>query len=639
MHCILGTAGHIDHGKSSLIKALTGIDPDRLPEEKKRGVTIELGFAHLTLNDKAKNHEIGIIDVPGHADFVNNMVSGVGALDIAIFIVAADDGWMPQSEEHLHILDYLGVQNVIIALTKSDLAEDISFTEELVRDELIGTSLEEAKIIPVSSITGDGIDDLKAEILVRIKDLKQSPKNLIPRIPVDRVFSPTGVGTVITGTLTGGTLSKGETVCCMPEEITSNIRGIQNHSSQVETATHGMRTALNAPDLPLDERGKPGVKRGSVITLPDILTETSILDISLSRQERSIRGQSATKRVLKHTESVILHHGTSRVRARIILHSQSQLAPGESSFAQLRLESPITACVGDRFVIRDGAQQGTLGGGVILDALAEPRQFRSETRLNFLQQRMEKPDNLRHLILTEIQKSPILKSKKPIINSPFSSEHTETQVNKLIKEKKVTNRGEHIIDPEGWNKAIRIAQDVITIFHKNFPDTPAMPIEQWRNELVEKGIHPSLSEHIEKHIEGNGFNKIKDGIASSEHSLELPDHLVSTAEQILTSLKSSGLQPPARVDLANTPDAQQALTFLIRSGKIIELDPKALLEASQYELAKQAVITYLTKIEQATASDIRQQIGTTRKVLMPLLERLDSEGITIRIDDYRKLKK
>ncbi|MFT6792717.1 MAG: selenocysteine-specific elongation factor [Rubritalea sp.] len=639
MHCILGTAGHIDHGKSSLVKALTGIDPDRLPEEKKRGVTIELGFAHLTLSDKGKDHQVGIIDVPGHADFVNNMVAGVGSLDIAVFIVAADDGWMPQSEEHLHILNYLGVENVIIALTKADLAEDIEFTEELVRDELIGTSLEEATIIPVSSLTGEGIDTLKAEILTRIKLLKQSPKNLIPRLSVDRSFSPTGVGTVITGTLTGGNLSKRDTICCMPEKLTSNIRGIQNHSSQVETATHGMRTALNAPDLPLNERGKPGVQRGSVITLQDILTATSTLDISLTRQKRSIRGQSATKRQLKHTETVILHHGTSRTRARIILHSQTQLAPGESCYAQLRLESPITACVGDRFVIRDGAQQGTLGGGVILDALAEPRQFRSEARLRFLKLRAESPANLRQLILTEIQKSPILKTTKPIINSPFTRDYTEQQINKLIKEKKVTNRGDHIIDPAGWKSAIAIAEQVIISFHKKFPDTPTMPIEEWRNQLVEKSIHPSLSDHIEKHLLGNGYKKIKDGIASAEHSLELPEHLLAIADKILSMMKSSGLQPPPRVELADTAEAQQALTFLIRSGKVIELDPKALLETSQYEAAKQAVISYLTEVAKATASDIRQQIGTTRKVLMPLLERLDDEGITIRTDDYRSLKK
>ncbi len=638
MHCILGTAGHIDHGKSSLVKALTGIDPDRLPEEKKRGVTIELGFAHLTLSDSNEIHEIGIIDVPGHADFVNNMVAGVGSLDIALFIVAADDGWMPQSEEHLHILNYLGVENVIIVLTKADLAEDIEFTKELVRDELTGTSLEEAPIIPVSSITGDGIDSLKKEILSRIKQLKQHPKNLIPRLSVDRAFSPTGVGTVITGTLTGGNLSKGDSISCMPEKLTSSIRAIQNHSSQVESASHGMRTALNVADLPLHERGKPGVQRGSVITIPDSLLNTKTIDISVSRQARSIRGQSATKRVLKHTETVILHHGTSRTRARIILHSQSQLAPGESCFAQLRLDSPIAACVGDKFVIRDGAQQGTLGGGIILDAFAEPRHFRTETRLNFLQLRAESPHNIRQLILSEIQKSPLLKISRPIINSPFTREHTESHIAKLIKEKKVTSRGNYIIDPQGWENAISIAENLITTFHKNFPDAPTMPIEEWRNQLVDNGIHPSLSDHIEKHIVGNGFNKIKDGIASSSHTLELPEHLIATADQLIATLKSSALQPPPRIELAPNAASQQALTFLIRSGKVIELDPKALLETSHYEAAKQAVIYYLTEVGNATASDIRQQIGTTRKILMPLLEKLDADGVTVRSNDFRSLK-
>jgi len=634
MHIILGTAGHIDHGKSSLIKALTGIDPDRLPEEKKRGVTIELGFAHLTLGD----HELGIIDVPGHADFVNNMVAGVGSLDIAIFIVAADDGWMPQSEEHLQILNYLGVENVIIALTKADIAEDIEFTMELVKEDLIGTTLEDVTMIPVSSHTGAGLDDLKAEILERIKTLSQSPKNLIPRLSVDRTFSPTGIGTVVTGTLTGGSVSKGDSIYCMPEKLSSNIRGIQNHSSQVETAAHGMRTALNVPDLPLNERGKPGVQRGSVITTVDTLIPTSTLDISLSRQDRSITGQSATQRPLKHTETVILHHGTSRTRARVILHSTTQLAPGENCYAQLRLETPITACVGDRFVIRDGAQQGTLGGGIILDALAEPRQFRSDARSAFLTDRAAAIENFRQIILTELTKKPILSTQEPIINSPFTSKHAEQTIAKLIKEKKVTQRGDYIIDPKGWKAAISKASAIIDLFHKQNPDTPTMPIETWRSSMVDEGIHPSLSDHIEKHLTSNGYSKIKDGIANADHSLELPDHLEALAANILTDLKSAGLTPPARVDLAPTPEAQQALTFLIRSGKVIELDPKALLEASHFEAAKQAVVSYLTTATKGTASDIRQQIGTTRKVLMPLLERLDDEGVTVRTDDYRTLK-
>ncbi len=635
MHIILGTAGHIDHGKSSLIKALTGIDPDRLPEEKKRGVTIELGFAHLTLG----KHELGLIDVPGHADFVNNMVAGVGSLDLALFIVAADDGWMPQSEEHLHILNYLGVKNVIIVITKSDLAEDLEFTIELVKEDLIGTSIEDATIIPVSSHTGDGIDTLKAEILERINagGLQSSPKHLIPRLSVDRTFSPTGIGTVVTGTLTGGTLKKGDTISCQPEDLSSNIRGIQNHSSAVDEAHHGMRTALNLPDLNLSERGKTGVQRGSVITLPKTLEPTSTLDVTLTRQERSVTGQSATQRPLKHTETVILHHGTSRTRARVILHSQTQLAPGEECYAQLRLETPITACVADRFVIRDGAQQGTLAGGTILDAMPERRQFRTDARLEFLTTRAENVDNLRQIILTEIAKTPILPAQKPITNSPFTAHHTEQTITKLVKEKKVTQRGDYVIDPKGWKAALTNASSLINNFHSQNPDAPSMPIENWRSQLIENNIHPTLIPHIEKHLTANGYSQIKDGIANAEHSLELPEHLTAIANTILSSLKSAGLQPPARVDLAPTPEAQQALTFLIRSSQIIELDPKALLESSQYQLAKEAVISHLKSAEKATASEIRQQIGTTRKVLMPLLEKLDAEGVTVRHDDYRIL--
>jgi len=262
MHFIIGTAGHIDHGKSSLVRALTGIDPDRLPEEKKRGVTIELGFAHLSL----AKHEIGIIDVPGHADFINNMVSGVSALNLAVFIVAADDAWMPQSEEHLHILHYLGIKNVIIALTKIDVCEDVEFTTELVRDELQGTLLEEAPIIPVSSITGEGIDQLKEEILEKAKTITFDIKGHFPRLHVDRVFSPKGVGTVVTGTLMGASVNTGETMMCYPHMDTSSIRHIQAHKTNTETLPPGSRTGLNLPDLALDTPGKPGIKRGCSLT-------------------------------------------------------------------------------------------------------------------------------------------------------------------------------------------------------------------------------------------------------------------------------------------------------------------------------------------------------------------------------------
>ncbi|MGJ8673219.1 selenocysteine-specific translation elongation factor [Rubritalea sp.] len=633
MNIILGTAGHIDHGKSSLVKALSGIDPDRLPEEKSRGVTIELGFAHLNLGE----FEIGLIDVPGHADFINNMVSGVGALDIALFIVAADDGWMPQSEEHLQILHYLGIRNVIIALTKCDLAEDLDFTVELVREEISGTHIENTPIIPVSSITGDGIENLKEEILKQAKALQSGPKHHIPRLSVDRAFSPKGAGTVVTGTLTGEALNKGETLVCLPENITASIRNVQSHNQALALSVSGMRTALNLPDLPLKQRGKPGVSRGSLLTLPDHLEPVAVLDVQLHRADRSISGQSATSRALKNTETVVLHHGTSRTRARVILNDRTALDLGEKCYAQLRLESPIAACVGDHFVIRDGGQQGTLGGGTILDAGAKARGFRTETRAHFLAQRSVSPYNLRELILSELLKNPAVLASQPLTNLPFTKAYIHQTIEKLAKEKKLTLRSGWILAPTWWKKITATATEIIDLWHTSNTDAPSMPIGSWRTQLMSDGVPEELLEAIEKHILAHGYTKQKDGIANEEHSLELPERLLPFAQQILKSFQMGGLTPPPRVEIAPDEPSQQALTFLIRSGQVIELDPKALLDHDNYQTLHKSVLEYLAAHERATASELREHSGTSRKYIMPLLEDFDAKGITIRDGDYRSL--
>ena len=247
---ILATAGHIDHGKSTLIEALSGINPDRLPEEQKRGMTIDLGFAHLNIQDTENTvFSLGLIDVPGHADFVKNMVAGAGAVDLAMFVVAADDGWMPQSEEHLQILSYLNVKRAVVALTKSDTVEDIDFSIEVIKDSLKGSLYENSPIVPVCALIGDGIDELKKVIIKELKELPP-PSNIDkPRLSVDRVFSPKGVGTVITGTTHGGGFEKGQKVMVQPQGLETSIRSIQSHSSQLDACKPGMRTALNIPDI------------------------------------------------------------------------------------------------------------------------------------------------------------------------------------------------------------------------------------------------------------------------------------------------------------------------------------------------------------------------------------------------------
>ena len=353
---IIGTAGHIDHGKSTLVHTLTGTNPDRLPEEQERGVTIELGFAHFSLpvpKTSEDTFELGVVDVPGHADFVNNMVAGVGAIDLGIFVVAADDSWMPQSEEHLQILSYLGITNFIVALTKADLCEDLEFVTEMLADDLQGTALEGAPIMPVSAPTGLGMDELK-ETIANILSETPAPRDFgQPRLAVDRAFSPKGVGTVVTGTLTGGEVKTGDALIAYPSGLKANVRSIQNHSSSLDHAVPGMRTALNLPDLPLTAKGRKGVSRGNLLVGGKPGEASYEVDVELVRSSRPIPGQKGTLRPLKSNHRIFVHHGSGRTQARVLFPEGNSLQPGETTIAQLRFDQPVHSFVGERVVIRE----------------------------------------------------------------------------------------------------------------------------------------------------------------------------------------------------------------------------------------------------------------------------------------------
>lgn len=632
MHFILGTAGHIDHGKSSLIKALTGVNPDRLPEEQKRGVTIELGFAHLQIG----GHEIGVVDVPGHADFVNNMVCGVSTLDLAIFVVAADDGWMPQSEEHLHILSYLGIKNIIIALTKIDTCEDVEFSIEMVREELQGSSLENCDILPVSSLTGEGIDALKDKIYEKAKLIKHDIKGRFPKLYVDRVFSPQGIGTVITGTLAGSELTVADQMLCYPLMLPTTVRHIQMHNSDSKTASPGSRVGINLSDLTKDQKGKKGISRGCTIA-PVGMVLSKTLDVFLNRLERGIPGQQATKRPLKNTETVILHHGTARVKARVILIEGSQLNAGESRFAQLRLEEDICVCIGDHFIIRDGAQQGTLGGGIILNADAIAKKFRQESKQHLLQNRLDSIDTCRNLVLDELKTKGFISEQNPITNSPFSKSALRQAISKLNAEKKALSKGGFLFEKTWWLKTVTYASDIILNYHKEDPDSISMNLETFRATLNKQSIPRKLHPEIEDYLLRNGFSKKDSGIFHQDHNLELPERLQPLKAQIIKELDKAALNPPVLIDFIDSEEKQQVLQFLIKSEIITELSPKAILLTKHFTQAIDKVITFLESRELATSSDIRQELGVTRKVLIPLLELMDQKKITIRIEDNRKL--
>lgn len=633
MHLILGTAGHIDHGKSSLVRALTGTDPDRLPEEKLRGVTIDLGFAHLTLEDKKNTYEVGIIDVPGHADFVNNMVSGVGALDLAIFIIAADDGWMPQSEEHLHILTYLGIKNIVIAMTKADLCDDVPFAVEVLRDELQDTAIAEAPIIPVSSISGDGIDALKQTLLQTLRQCQAPADHQKPRLAIDRIFSPKGAGTVVTGTLNGGSVQLGDTLMLQPLGISTKVRYIQNHSQSLEQALPGMRTALNLPDLPIAAPGKPGAERGHTLTQANCGQATDTLDIKLERLARPIPG--CKPRPLRHTETVILHHGSARCQARVILHGQNHLNPGESCLAQLRLEEPVFLLTGDRVVLRDGSQQNTLAGGTVLDALPDRQGFRSDSRAEFLTPRAENPDSLKTQLESLLKRDHLVDAASPLPNSPFSPETIAKHIASGVAEGSLVQQGPLLLAASWWKAQLKDAAQTIKRWHRNHPDQPSMPLESLETSLAD--CPEPLLALIPEALEPLGFTRQGKGISHSSHQLTLPAELQQNAQSILSRLNRSGLQPPNKAELGSDAPTQQAMQFLIRSGQVIELDPKVVISQEARDLAAQKVRDFISAHGQATASELRQHLDSTRKVVMPLLEHLDATGLTVRTDNHRTL--
>ncbi|BDS05760.1 selenocysteine-specific translation factor [Oceaniferula spumae] len=633
-YLVLGTAGHIDHGKSSLVKCLTGSDPDRLPEEKKRGVTIELGFAHMSLEDGDSSYEIGIVDVPGHADFVNNMVAGVGALDLAIFIIAADDGWMPQSEEHLHILSYLGIKNIVIALTKSDLCEDVPFSIEVLRDELIGTSIADAPIVPVSSITGEGVDELKKVLLEKLKLCPPHTDSGKARLAIDRIFSPKGTGTVVTGTLSGGAVNLGETMTLQPLGLDTKIRYIQNHNQSLETAQSGMRTALNLPDLPIAAPGKTGAQRGHSLCTPGIGKSTRTLDIHLQRLARPIPGFKP--RALKNTETVVLHHGSTRCHARVILNDRTQLNPGEECLAQLRLETPLFFLTGDRVVLRDGSQQSTLGGGTVLDTQPKRQGFRTEKRATFLQPRADNPDDVRTYLTTLLHRDHQLAPVEPLPNNPFHSDTISAAIDSLLAENIIVSHDGLFLDADWWNEQLDAAGKAIKSWHQKRPDIPSMPLDELSKLLPD--VPASIFAHLPSAMEQRGYQSSGKGLASTSHKLTLPDEIAPEANAILKTLEQSGLQPPNKADLTATAKSDQAMKFLIRSGQAIELDPKVVISTSVRDAASDRVKAFITEKGQATASELRQHLDSTRKVVMPLLEHLDAIGLTVRNDNFRTLK-
>jgi selenocysteine-specific elongation factor len=618
---VLGTAGHIDHGKSKLVEALTGIDPDRLPEEKERGMTIDLGFAWLSLPDGS---EVGIVDVPGHERFVKNMVAGVGGIDAVVFVVAADDGWMPQSEEHLQILDMLKIQTGIVAITKIDLVDPewLELVEDDVKGKTKGTILENAPVIKVSSTQKIGIDEAYEEIAKMISRLKPQKDVGKPRMYIDRVFTMSGRGTVVTGTLRDGSLRVGDEAEILPKEIHSRIRELQTHKKVQKMVVPGTRVAMNLAGVE-----KEKLKRGDVVTRvgQDQTVATLIARVEVV---------PTLKHTIKHNANLLLILGTAELEAKAKILDRDRIQPGGSAFVQFLCKGKLLARIGDHFILRLPSPQITVGGGVVLDVRRKVRKRKDGELISDLQGRLSQ--NPCDLILSELKKGGLVLKKEVLRSSNLSREQIQSSLDQLEKEKKIFSTGDFVGDLAKWRKASDKIIVEIEKTHKRYPIKIGAKLAELPGRLKIEG---SL---FEQTIRGLVAEK---KIAQQGTYLRLPNHQPTLSvgqkrlsEKILQEYASNPFSPPTKEEIQNLgAEYEEVLLFLIEENELVELKDGILFKKDDFERIKNQVVDFLRQHGEATVGQLREHLSTTRKYMVPILEKLDQTGVTQREKDKRVL--
>jgi selenocysteine-specific elongation factor len=631
---ILATTGHVDHGKSALVKSLTGTDPDRLPEEKARKITIELGFTQLILDGANEQRlHIGIVDVPGHEDFVRNMIAGTGSIDLALFVVAVDDGWMPQTEEHLQILNYLGVERAVIAVSKSDLS-GVERTTAQIRDQLRDTAFAQSLIVPVSARDQKGIENLKRALASELSGMQPQRDIGKPRLFIDRAFTLRGIGTVVTGTLIGGELRRGQKVVVQPQNLEVRIRSIQSHSCELESAKPGMRTAINLPDVAIGASPEQ-IKRGGVITSLDLGRSSSTLDVLLEKSRRLGRKDPAA-RPLKNGSSVYVHHGTARFSAKIALLEERALEPGKKAIAQLRLASPIFAFLGDRFVLRDASEQHTIAGGLVLDPDGNREKFRSAAQAKLLRARAHAPDDVNVCVRSEIARTGFTRREPSLRKSRFSDGEIAKASLRLQSRNEIIIRGDIAADAQTWQTLRARTIVFIDNAHEKNPERAGLDLKELRTALRDQT--PEVFEALISDLCVADFVRKGSGIARLSHRPALPPDLQLTATKIREALSKKPFDPPSRKEIALNPHAEQTLRFLIEQGEVVEMGAEVVLLREAAERMRSGVIGFISQHGPATVSELRQDLGSSRRVIVPFLEQLDRAGITQRQADRRRLR-
>lgn len=625
-YVILGTAGHIDHGKSALVKALTGTDPDRLKEEKERGITIDLGFADITYPDDLK---VGIVDVPGHERLIKNMLAGAGGIDIVLMVIAADAGIMPQSREHLDICNLLRVKHGLIAITKSDLVEEdwISLVEDEVRNFVEGTFLENAEIIAVSSKTGNNIDLLKEKIGELSRKVKPKSESGIFRLPVDRIFTLKGFGTVITGTALSGSISSDKTVEILPEGIRVKVRGLQSHGKDMKTAHAGQRVAMNLQGV-----AKEDIQRGDVVTIPDKLKTTYYIDADIELLKNApISG-------LKNRSLVHFHTGTTELTGRVVIYDRDELKPGDKAFCQIRFKEPITVMTGDRYIIRRFSPLITIGGGEILDA--SPKKGRKDERIKYLE--VFERGSLKEKLLTKIFQSGLNGATIVEISGWIRSDIPELQkeINFLLKTDSLVQCDGRLIHKDKYDEFARNVIESVDSFHRSNPLKPGMYKEALRS--LFKGLDPRLFEVLLGHI--RDIIVEREIVRLRSFTISLSEDKKILKDSILKALEEADFQPPSKEELSKSisirpQETNELLRIMASEKSLVRINDSTYITAKKYEMMMERLRDFFSTKSEMTVGEFRDLLGTSRKYALPFLEHLDSNRITLRVGEVRKFLK
>ncbi len=633
MPVIMGTAGHIDHGKTTLVKALTGIDCDRLVEEKKRGITIELGFAFL---DLPGNRRVSIVDVPGHERFVKTMVSGATGIDFVMLVIAADEGIMPQTREHLDICALLGIDTGLVALTKTDMVEPewLAMVTEDVKAYLAPTFLGQAPVLPVSAHTGAGLEALRLELAALVDRFQPKRRSDLFRLPIDRIFTMKGHGTVVTGTLVSGSLKVGEDITVFPKGLTSKVRGLQSHGQTVEEAPAGRRTAVNLPGLEVED-----LERGWVLGRPGTLFPALVWEVEVACL-------ASSPLPLKHRKEIHFHHGSREVLAVLHLLDREKIMPGETCVCQLRFKEPMVGVYGDRVVLRSFSPLRTVAGGRLLGPLGLKLKRFSPQIEHLALLRDGAPEDL---ILTQLLMAgaPGLSFAQLLIMTNQESKALDKALADLAVKQKVV-----LYDKETRRYAhgglFADLADSLVSFLKDFHVREPLKQGVSRVEIISSlaGKAPAKLFHlaVEKGLK-------KGQVVADQDLLRLPDHTVSLGrdqaslkDAVLAAYEAGGATPPNLKDVleaqgVTAKEAGPMLKVLLEQGALVRVKDDMYYSVKAFEALKDQVVAYLEAHADMGPNELREVTGLTRKYAIPVLEFLDKEKVTVRVGDRRVLRK